>query len=97
VALFELVLTAQSVGQVYCDGGVLFTLRRGMDSSLCRGTTVTISISQRKATSDGTRPGGRGNAMLFRSRLFGDLLELGELQSHLSKDAIEDWETRLDA
>lgn len=29
----------------------------------CRGSTVTSSISQRKATSDGTKPGGRGSAM----------------------------------
>lgn len=35
-----------------------------MDSSLCRGTMVTSSISQRKATSVGTRPGGRGSAMV---------------------------------
>lgn len=34
-----------------------------MDSSLCRGTIVTSSISQRKATSVGTRPGGSGSAI----------------------------------
>jgi hypothetical protein len=34
-----------------------------MDSSRCRGTTVTSSISHRKATSEGTRPEGRGKAM----------------------------------
>jgi len=33
-------------------------------SSLWRGITVTNSISQRKATSDGVKPGGRGSAMV---------------------------------
>lgn len=32
-------------------------------SSRCRGTTVTVSISQRKATSGGVKPGGKGSAM----------------------------------
>ena len=40
------------------------TERRSMLSNLCLGTTVTSSISQRKATSEGVRPGGRGRAML---------------------------------
>lgn len=35
-----------------------------MLSSLCLGTTVTSSISQRKATSVGTRPEGSGRAMV---------------------------------
>ena len=34
-----------------------------MLSSLCLGTTVTSSISARNATSEGTRPGGKGSAM----------------------------------
>jgi hypothetical protein len=34
-----------------------------MDSSRCRGTMVIISISQRKATSVGTRPDGSGSAI----------------------------------
>jgi hypothetical protein len=33
-------------------------------SSLWRGTTVTSSISQRKATSIGVKPGCKGNAMM---------------------------------
>lgn len=33
-------------------------------SSRCRGMTVTSSISQRKAISAGTRPGGSGRAMV---------------------------------
>lgn len=44
-------------------GGVL-TPRRFRLSSLCLGTTVTISISQRKATSMGVSPGCNGNAIL---------------------------------
>lgn len=52
------------------DGGVAgsgsFTLRRVIDSSLWRGTIVTNSISQRKATSVGTRPGGNGRAIFWR-------------------------------
>ena len=39
------------------------TESRSMLSSFCLGTTVTSSISHRKATSDGTSPEGRGNAM----------------------------------
>lgn len=35
-----------------------------MPSSLLLGTTVTISISQRKDTSEGARPGGSGWAIL---------------------------------
>jgi hypothetical protein len=35
-----------------------------MLSSLCLGTTVTSSISQRNATSDGTRPIGFGRAIV---------------------------------
>lgn len=35
-----------------------------MESSFCLGTTVTSSISHRKATSEGTSPWGRGNAMV---------------------------------
>ena len=38
-------------------------------SSRCRGTTVTISISHRKATSIGVSPGARGNA-IFRLKCF---------------------------
>jgi hypothetical protein len=37
-----------------------------MLSSLCLGTIVTSSISHKKATSDGTSPGGRGKAMAVR-------------------------------
>ena len=33
-------------------------------SSLWRGITLTVSISQRNATSAGVRPGGRGSAMM---------------------------------
>lgn len=36
-----------------------------MLSSRCRGTIVTISISARKATSEGVRPGGKGWAILY--------------------------------
>jgi len=32
-------------------------------SSRCRGMTVTISISQRKAISGGVKPGGNGKAI----------------------------------
>lgn len=39
------------------------TDNRSMDSSFCRGTIVTSSISQRKATSEGSSPGGREWAM----------------------------------
>lgn len=48
----------------FAHGGVVFTLSSGIDSSLCRGTTVTSSISQRKATSAGTRPEGMGRAIV---------------------------------
>jgi len=37
---------------------------RDRDSRRCRGTTVTVSISQRNATSAGVKPGGKGNAMI---------------------------------
>lgn len=40
------------------------TERSSMLSSRCRGTTVTSSISHKKATSEGTRPWGRGRAIL---------------------------------
>lgn len=40
------------------------TERSSMLSRRCRGTTVTSSISHRKATSEGTRPNGRGKAMV---------------------------------
>lgn len=33
-------------------------------SSRCRGTTVTVSISQRKATSGGVKPDGKGSAIM---------------------------------
>jgi hypothetical protein len=45
-------------------GGVELTPSKSRLSSFWRGITVTISISQRKATSVGERPGGRGNAMV---------------------------------
>jgi hypothetical protein len=45
-------------------GGVGHTPSNSRLSSFWRGITVTISISQRKATSAGVRPGGRGNAMV---------------------------------
>lgn len=38
-------------------------------SSFCLGTTVMSSISHRKETSEGTSPGGRGNAMMARYNL----------------------------
>ncbi len=44
--------------------GQELTPRRLRLSRRCRGTTVTISISQRKATSIGVRPACRGNAMV---------------------------------
>jgi hypothetical protein len=46
------------------NGGEL-TERRFRLSSRWRGTTVTISISQRKATSTGVRPACRGNAIII--------------------------------
>jgi L-fucose isomerase-like protein len=45
-------------------GGVDITPSRLRLSSFWRGMTVTISISQRKATSAGARPSGRGNAIV---------------------------------
>lgn len=44
------------------------TLSRSMLSRRWRGTIVTSSISQRKATSAGTRPDGRGKAMVSGGR-----------------------------
>lgn len=44
-------------------------------SSLCRGITVTVSISQRKATSAGVRPAGSGSAMVDW-RNFGRFVEV---------------------
>lgn len=43
--------------------GQILTPNRSMLSSLWRGTTVTSSISQRNATSEGTRPTGKGSAI----------------------------------
>ncbi len=60
------------------DGGER-TERRFRLSRRCRGTTVTISISQRKATSIGVRPACRGNAMIVGACV--SLLKL-ELTSH---------------
>jgi len=45
------------------DGDAL-TESREMGSRRWRGTTVTSSISQRNPTSEGTRPGGSGSAIL---------------------------------
>jgi hypothetical protein len=51
--------------------GQMLTPSRLRLSSLCLGITVTISISQRNATSVGASPGCRGNAMAgFRSLCF---------------------------
>ena len=47
-----------------CDGAL--TPSSSSLSSLCRGITVTSSISHRKPTSLGTRPGGRGRAIACR-------------------------------
>jgi len=49
------------------DSGVggVHTVRRERDSRRWRGITVTLSISQRKATSAGVKPGGRGSAIVF--------------------------------
>ena len=60
----ELVLGPETLldGQHSGVGGVL-TVRSERDSKRCRGTTVTSSISQRKATSVGVKPGARGNAI----------------------------------
>lgn len=44
--------------------GPELTPRRLRLSKRCRGTTVTISISQRKATSMGVRPGCKGSAIV---------------------------------
>lgn len=41
----------------------LLTPNKSRLSSRCRGTTVTISISHKNATSIGVRPGGKGKAM----------------------------------
>lgn len=55
-------------GIFFLNGGVggVLTASKSKLSSFWRGTTVTISISQRKATSVGVRPGGKGNAMFDR-------------------------------
>ena len=45
-------------------GGAQLTPRRLSPSSLWRGITVTISISQMKATSGGVSPGGSGSAIV---------------------------------
>lgn len=50
------------------EAGQEHTVRRSMLSNLCLGTTVTSSISHKKATSEGTSPGGRGRAMMVRNR-----------------------------
>jgi hypothetical protein len=42
--------------------------------SFCRGITVTSSISQRKPTSLGVSPGGRGRAILYRDAFLALLL-----------------------
>lgn len=47
------------------DGQEGRTLSSSMPSSLPLGTTVTISISQRKETSEGVRPGGSGWAIFW--------------------------------
>lgn len=54
------------------------TPRSSSPSSRCRGTTVTSSISQRKATSGGVKPGGKGDAMMTELRLFQILESRGE-------------------
>jgi hypothetical protein len=46
--------------------------------------TVTISISQRKATSIGVKPGGRGNAMA----------DFGGLEDIIELDAVDVTTTR---
>jgi hypothetical protein len=45
------------------------TDRSWRESNLCRGITVTSSISQRKAISGGVRPGGSGRAMMIDVRV----------------------------
>jgi hypothetical protein len=45
-------------------GGVQLTPSNCRPSSLCRGITVTSSISHKNATSEGVNPGGKGNAMI---------------------------------
>jgi hypothetical protein len=45
-------------------GGGGLTLNKSILSSRWRGTTVTSSISARKATSAWVRPGGRGSAIV---------------------------------
>ena len=46
-----------------CD---VHTDNKSIESSLCRGATVTISISQRNDTSEGSKPAGSGRAILPR-------------------------------
>lgn len=55
------------------------TLSKDIDSSLWRGTIVIISISQRKATSVGTRPDGNGRAILISCFFLFLLLFVGRL------------------
>lgn len=43
----------------------MLTPSSSMLSRRCRGTIVTISISARKATSDGVSPGGKGWAIFI--------------------------------
>ena len=47
------------------DRGLLHTPKRLMASNLCRGMMVTCSISQRKASSVGSRPGLPGKAIFL--------------------------------
>jgi hypothetical protein len=49
------------------NSGVQLTPSNCKLSSLCRGITVTSSISQRNATSDGINPGGKGRAITLNS------------------------------
>lgn len=56
------------IGGMFGDGGVellhLLTPSRFRLSSRCRGTTVTISISHRNATSIGVNPDCKGSAIM---------------------------------
>lgn len=51
----------------HCYGAL--TPSSSRPSNFCRGITVTSSISQRKPTSDGVRPGGSDSAILYRCAL----------------------------
>lgn len=66
------------------------TPRRSRLSSRWRGITVTISISQRKATSIGVKPGCRGNAMVNWLRFVSSCENL-----EVDADAVWGWKTRL--